>query len=621
MRDGNRRDDGQYFNAMQMYSISQIYSADGTLLDRPSELGRSYTNPLINELPGYYVNNIRSNRLFSNLFLDWEIVKGLHLKSVLGIDNNTRRQGSYEDYMTKNLFQASLGSKFSVENSMNYSYTLQNTLNYSLTKGKNDIQLLAGQSAEQNVFESHSAYGNAGLDHFLKSSFYDLTNIPSDKRMLDNRYVKSNMLSYFGRINYKLMNRYLLTGTIRGDGSSVLSEGNKWAYFPSLASAWVISEEPFLRDIEAINNLKLRASWGKAGNAAISPYKTLTVLGMDKVPYTFGNSVILGQVPANLGNVNLTWETTETYDGGLDFSILKERISGTIDGYYSKTFDLLLPRGLPATSVFPQVLENVGNTENIGLEAALNFRVIAKKDFSWNSDITFSTNKDKILSLATGQIKDVSIPNAALIVGQPVRAFYNYEPNGTWSIADAAEAAKYGKIPGDVKFVDVNHDYKIDDADKRLYNKSPQFIAGWNNTISYKGLSLSALAYARVGQWISYQVNTWYLPTEPGGGPVLDYWTPEHQNAKFPRPGISSQVDLPPLAFEKASFVKIKEVILGYSLPKKVISNVGISNLRLYGSLQNYFTFSNLKNYDPERGGSASDPLLKQLVFGINLEF
>jgi hypothetical protein len=344
-------------------------------------------------------------------------VKGLHLKSVLGIDNNTRRQGSYEDYMTKNLFQASLGSKFSVENSMNYSYTLQNTLNYSLTKGKNDIQLLAGQSAEQNVFESHSAYGNAGLDHFLKSSFYDLTNIPSDKRMLDNRYVKSNMLSYFGRINYKLMNRYLLTGTIRGDGSSVLSEGNKWAYFPSLASAWVISEEPFLRDIEAINNLKLRASWGKAGNAAISPYKTLTVLGMDKVPYTFGNSVILGQVPANLGNVNLTWETTETYDGGLDFSILKERISGTIDGYYSKTFDLLLPRGLPATSVFPQVLENVGNTENIGLEAALNFRVIAKKDFSWNSDITFSTNKDKILSLATGQIKDVSIPNAALIVG------------------------------------------------------------------------------------------------------------------------------------------------------------------------------------------------------------
>jgi TonB-dependent starch-binding outer membrane protein SusC len=157
--------------------------------------------------------------------------------------------------------------------------------------------------------------------------------------------------------------------------------------------------------------------------------------------------------------------------------------------------------------------------------------------------------------------------------------------------------------------------------DRRIYNKSPKFMVGWNNTLTYKDLSLTAMSYARVGQWLSYDLNLTYLSTQPGGGAVLDYWTPENQNAKFPRPGIVSDVDLPALAFEKASFLKIKEVILSYSVPAKFISRLGLSSLRIYGSMQNYFIFSNMDNYDPERGGSLSDPLLKQMVFGLNLEF
>jgi TonB-linked SusC/RagA family outer membrane protein len=501
-------------------------------------------------------------------------------------------------------------------------YTWENTLNYSFNLAEiNDIQLLAGQSAKQNVFESHGTSGIGLQDHYGKNSFYDLSNILPGGRAVTNVYTKQNLLSYFGRVNYKLMNKYLLTASLRADGSSVLSEGNKWGYFPSVAAAWIISDESFLQSSPVISNLKLRLSWGKAGNAAVNPYQTRTILGIDKIYYTFGSQLITGQVPAILGNPELTWETTSTYDAGLDITLLKGRITATVDYYYSQTSDLLLYKGLPASSVYPQVLANIGKTENRGLEASLNLRVVETGDFSWSSDITYSINRDKIVSLASGETQDVSNPNQALIVGEPVFAFHGYEADGCWSIDEAETALTFNRVPGDIKLVDRNGDNVINDLDKRLYNQSPDYIFGWNNTISYKGLTLSALTHARIGQWINYAYNTAYKPTEADGSPDVDYWTPENQGARFPRPGIASQNDMPALGFEKASFFKIKEVTLGYSLPKSVLDKVHISNLRVYGSLQNYFTFSNLDNYDPERGGSITNPLAKQMVFGINLEF
>ncbi|MCE5346654.1 MAG: TonB-dependent receptor [Bacteroidales bacterium] len=621
-RDWDRRDDKIYTQLIKMHSMAQPYLSDGTILDKPSELATSHTNPLLNEVPGYYSNNTQNNRLFGNLFLEWEIVKGLRFKSLLGIDQQSIREGKYEDYMCTANYQFGRGSSFSALNRQILNYTFENTLNYSLSLGDiHEFQFLAGQSAQQNVNEYHAASGIGSFDHYAKSSFYDLTYIPTASRSITNDYVKSNLLSYFGRVNYKLMGKYLLTATLRADGSSVLSEGNKWSYFPSVAAAWVISDESFVKSINQINNLKLRLSWGKAGNAAIDPYKTLTTLGIDKIPYTYGTILTQGQVPANLGNPDLTWETTTTYDAGLDISVLRERISATIDFYYSQTDGLLLYKALPPSSVYPQVIENVGKTENLGLEAALNMRVIQKKDFTWNSDITFSTNKDKIVSLASGESRDVSNKDQALVVGEPVQAFYNYEADGCWKIDEAAQATIYNKVPGDIKLVDGNNDNVINELDKRLYNKSPRFIVGWNNTVSYKGLSLSALVYSRIGQWIEYDYNTAYKPTEADGSPAVDFWTPENQDAKFPRPGIASQSDMPALAFEKASFLKIREVTLSYSLPETIISKLGISKLRVYSSLQNYFTFSNLNNYDPERGGSISNPLSKQMVFGVNLEF
>lgn len=621
-RNWDRRDDNVYTQLIKMHSLAQPYLANGTILDKPSELATSHTNPLLNEVSGYYTNNTLDNRLFGNLYLDWEVFKGFQFKSTFGLDQQSKRIGEYEDYMCTANYQFGRGSSFDALNSQLTAFTWENTLNYNLkVKDAHEFQVLLGQSARKSIYESHETYGFGLQDHYGKNSFYDLTNISPTGRAIANDYIQSSMLSYFGRINYKLHNRYLFTATLRTDGSSSLSKDNKWGYFPSVAGAWVISDESFLKNVSLVNNLKIRVSWGKAGNSAIKPYQTLTSLGSEKIYYTYGSQLINGLVPAVLGNSELTWETTTTYDAGLDISILKDRLSATLDYYYSQTADLLLYKGLPASSIYPQVLANVGKTENHGFELGINVRVIEGKNTSWNTNITYAMNNDKIVELASGAIQDVSNPDQALIVDNPVRAFYGYEADGCWSIADAALAAKYKKVPGDVKIIDRNNDTIINDLDKRIYNKSPKFILGWNNTVSFKNLSLSALVYARVGQWIQYDYNTAYKPTEADGSPDLDFWTPENQGAKFPRPGIASQNDLPALAFEEASFLKIKEVTLGYTLPKDLIKKAGMSSLRIYASLQNYFTFSNLNNYDAERGGSISNPLSKQMVFGLNLEF
>ncbi len=621
-RDWDRREDEVYGQLIKMHSLAQPYLANGTLLDKPSELASSHTNPLINEVPGYYQNNNQKNRLFGNVYLDWEIIRGLRFKTMLGINQESNRSGEYSDYMNTGNYQSGRGSSFEVENYQSMEYTWENTLNYTRKLGDiHDFQFLLGQSANQYVYESHGISGIGLQDHYGKNSFYELSNILPGGRTILNTYTQKNMLSYFGRINYKLKNKYLLTASLRADGSSPLAEGNKWGYFPSVSGAWVLTEEPFLQNSDNINNLKLRMSWGKSGNSAIDPYKTRTVLGSKKVYYTFGGTLFSGLVPSNLGNPELTWETTTNYDLGVDVSLFKNRVSSTVDLYYSQTSYLLLQKSLPATSVYPQVNSNIGETENRGIETALSFKVIEKKEISWNSDLTFSLNRDKLVGLASGEAQDISNPDQALVVGEPVRAFYNYEANGTWSIAEAAQALVYNRVPGDIKIADMNDDKVINEFDKRIYNKSPDFILGWNNNVSYMGFSLSALMYARVGQWIQYDYNTAYKPTEQDGSPDVDFWTPENQDGKFPRPGIASQNDMPALAFEKASFFKIKEVTLGYLLPKNLISKAGMSKLYLYASMQNYFTFSNLDNYDPERGGEISNPLSKQVVFGVNIEF
>ncbi len=618
-RNWDKREDGVYSQLLKMHAIADI------TLDQPSQLAPAHTNPLLNEKEGYYQNVTQANRFFGSAYINWEIIKGLTFKTMLAADVQNSFQGIYEDYMCTGRYQSNKGTGISQSNTSGVGITWDNTLTYNKQFTElHDVQVLLGQSL--NTWES--LYGNfsgtSGNVHFLQSGYNDLAKLTTIFTPV-NEYVEKKMLSYFARVNYKFNDKYLLTASVRADGSSVLASGHRWGYFPSVAMAWRINEESFLENATEIDNLKLRASWGKAGNAAVNPYGTLTTLNDNYNYYSFGSSFYKGLTPGNLGNKALTWETTSTYDIGIDFGLFS-RISGSIDVYYSKTSDLLFQKTLPPTSVYITTWDNVGSTENKGIEVSLNTTNIKSKDFQWTSDWSFSLNRDKILSLVGDLTQDISNPETALMVGKPVRAFYDYETLGAWGTDEADQAAVYGKVPGDLKVKDQQKEGEdgygvIDGNDRVLFNKSPDFIFGWNNHFTYKNFALSVLTYARVGQWINYDYYSSFNPTVADGTPDLDYWTPENQGAHFPRPGIANTAEYSGLNNVKASYWKIKDIMLSYNLPKSLITKAKLSNVKVYGSMKNYFTFSNVDNYDPERGGAISNPLMKQVVFGLNVEF
>ncbi|MBN1463841.1 MAG: TonB-dependent receptor [Paludibacteraceae bacterium] len=614
-RDWNRREDEVFSQVIKMHALSDI------LLDIPSDLAPAHTNPLINEREGYYQNNTQSDRIFGNAYLNIEFIKGLNFKTMFAADMNNSFKGIYEDYMITSRNQSNKETFISQEKTNEYNLTWDNTLNYALElKSGHDIQILLGQSTIMKESLYGMVSGDCGKEHYFSNSYYNLNNVTSFYQP-QSSLTPENMESYFGRLNYKFKDKYLFQATYRADGSSVLSEGNKWGYFPSVSAAWRIKDEKFMQNVKLISNLKLRASWGVAGNAAVQPFGTLSTLVSDfQNNYSFGDVNSSGYVPGNLANKELGWETTSTTDIGLDFGLFKDRISGSIDVYFSETNDLLMYKTVPLTTGYTAAWENVGSTENKGIEIALNTVNVKTKGFVWSSDWTFSMNKDKVTSLASGLTQDLADPSQALVVGMPVMCFLDYESLGVWGTDEVAEAAVFGEHPGQMKLKDQNGDNLITDEDRILFNKSPKFIFGWNNHLSYKNFTLSILSHARVGQWIAYDLYDSFNPIVVDGTPNMDYWTPENQEAWIPRPGETS-TKYSALNKVKASYLKVKDITLAYAIPKKLVSKIGLSNAKVYGSMKNFFTFSDIDNYDPEQEGTVSNPLMKQIVFGLNLQF
>lgn len=619
--------------ALKLTSIANPYNEDGSMILKPSPTYEAHANPLLDEVDGNFQHNIQSTRFFGNSYLEISPVKNLLFRTMFALDKSDTRDGLYQDYQSVGRLQGAAGSYISAENRTQAAYTWENTLNYNTDFGGSNSNLTAllGHSMTQGTTEYRSVGGNTAAEHYYISSFYDLRNIITP--VLTNGYTKSSMLSYFGRLNYKFMEKYLLTASVRADGSSVLADGHQWGYFPSLAGAWRVNEESFLKDASWLENLKLRASWGLSGNAAVDPYGTLTVLSDFPVYYNLDNKEYASKIPNKLGNKALTWEKTSALNFGLDFGILKNRISGSVDVYFSNTYDLLYMRSLPASNVFTQVLDNIGETKGSGVELALNTLIVDSKSFKWDVNWSAAFAKDEITALSGGITKNIS-GTTGQIIGEPVSIFYNYKADGTWGIGEfdsyktewlarhPGETLAFTGDPGTVKVIDGNDDGKINDEDKQVFNRSPKAVLGMNNTFTYKNLSLSVLVFARLGGYMAYDFNS-LVTYEPANWGDLDYWTPENQEAKFPTPGNQTNWGNYGSAtlYEDASYLKVKDITLAYNLPKSPLAKVGIENIRLYGSMKNYFTFSSIDNYDPERGGAITFPLAKQLVFGVNVEF
>jgi len=638
-KDNDKRNSSVFGQAMKMTTITHPYRADGSLIATPNPRYAAHCNPLLDEIDGAYKNDVESTRFFGNAYLEITPIKGLNAKSIFAVDRNNIRTGIYQDYQSVSRYQSPGTSSISLEYENKTGFTWENTLNYNTNFGgsKHEFTGLLGHSMKQSVYEEAITSGDVGKEHYYTSLFYDLTKIPSTKVSAKSQYIKSTMMSYFGRVNYKYNEKYLLTASLRTDGSSTLAEGHKWGYFPSAAAAWRISEESFLKGTSWLNNMKVRTSWGISGNAAVDPYSTLTTLSSTPVYYYVGGADVSGNIPSALGNKDLTWEKTAAYNFGLDFGIFDNRISATVDYFISHTSDLLYRKSAPPSSVYPSVLANIGETKGHGIEVSLNTLVVKNKNFSWDINWSYSSFKDEITNLSEGVTRNIS-GTTGQIVGQPVSIFYDFEANGNWNVGEFATykadwlarnpgktlsyASAYG-APGTTKIVDRNDDGVLSDEDKIIYNRSPKHIFGMNNSLSYKNFSLSVLVYARLGGYISYDMNS-QLNYESANWGDIDYWTPKNITAKFPSPGAASTIFGSygtTLLYEKADYIKIKDITLGYSLPKNIISHIGLNNVKVYGSLKNYFTFSKIDNYDPERGGAISFPLSKQCVVGVNVEF
>ncbi|WP_308755921.1 TonB-dependent receptor [uncultured Bacteroides sp.] len=594
------------------------FNEDGSLNKYPfTGSGATDINMLFNQDKNNYVDETKSNRFFGTLFLNWEIIKGLQFRTNFGYDSQNSRNGHFEG-VNSTFVESNKGlAKVSKNETHSTSWTWENTLTYTKDFDIHSLTAMVGHSMSKSSSEDTYAEGK-GLS-FEQSLFHNLDGTQQDYA-LSSTLTESSMLSYFARLNYKLLDKYLLTATLRADGSSVLAKGNRWGYFPSVAVAWRMKDEHFLSSVDEISDLKLRLSYGLSGNSAVSPYQTTG--GLSKTIYEFGTVPAYGYRPYSMANLELQWEKTRVLNFGVDFGLFNNRVYATIDAYKTWTSDLLLPMILPGHTGFTEVISNVGKTETRGIDLSINTVNFDTKDFKWTTDLTFSANKEEITALNTNQ-NDVG---SGWFIGSPTKVFYDYEKIGIWQTSEAAEAAKYGQEPGDIKVRDQNNDGAIDANNDRkvLGQQTPKWTAGLNNRFEYKGWELSFFLYARVGHLIQNEAAANFNPSGWNNSIACDYWTPENPTNAYPRPNFNKNESMlykSTLAYCKGNFLKIKDITFGYSFPKQMISKLNMSKLRIYTTLKNFFTFSAVDDYDPERGGSNSYPMTKQVVFGINVSF
>ena len=625
-KDNDRRNGGVFGQAQKMTTITHAYLNDGSLNATPSRFYQAHCSPLLDE-DGNYQRNIETSRFFGSAYVQLNPIKNMTLKSQFTVDRSDVRTGTYQDYESQSRYQAGQTTIISNDRSTTNKFVWQNTANYNLNIGEtHDFTFLLGHELMQSVNETLSISGSAGAEHYRQSSFYDITKIETPDKT--SSYTKSSMVSFFGRVNYTLLGRYLFQASVRADGSSVLADGHKWGYFPSVSAGWRISEEAFMKNTKSwLDNLKFRLSWGLSGNAAIDAYQTLATIsaivpnGTEKAPMT-------------MANPELTWEKTSALNFGLDFGFLNGRIYGSIDYYSTHTYDLLYWRTAPPSTVFTSTLANVGKTRGHGLEIALGAVPVKTKDFTWDLNASATFARDYVDELADGLTEFIDGQNI-LRVDEPVSAYYNYDVDGCWGVGEfdqyMAEHPNFEKPfssygnPGSSKVIDTNGNDKIDDGDKIIYNRSPKAILGLSTTLTYKDFALSIQTMARLGGYMSYSGYNLFTYDNSNWGD-LDYWTINNQGADIPSPRtVSNPAEMTTyknaIAMQKADYFKIKDITLSYNLPKNIAKKAYMSNARVYCSLKNFLTFSHFDNYDPERGGAVNFPLAKQVVVGVNVSF
>jgi TonB-linked SusC/RagA family outer membrane protein len=614
---------GSDYGAFSENPLGIPYDANGNLSFRNTPGDGNRTNPLFDIDPNNVINRRKSLRLFNSAYGEVNIAKGLKFRMNYGPDMLFGQLGNFRG--SNSQLAAGGISIASSENSFTFSSTWENIVTYNTTfaeKHRFDFTgLYSRQSRTAEIFGSEVR--GLPVDAF---EYYNM-GAASNLQSITSSYSKWSIASYMARFNYVFDDRFLLTLTGRADGSSKFAEGNKWGYFPSVALGWNIINEDFLANSTTFTNLRIRASYGATGNEGILPYQTRGLL--TRTGYLFGDTPAFGYVPGSIANPTMKWETTTTANFGIDYELFAGRISGALEVYQSNTTDLLLPRLLPNSTGFTEILTNVGATRNTGIEfiiSTLNKVAVAPGGFTWNTDFNISHNTEQIIELSQGKVDDVGNRR---FIGQPLTVFYDFERIGIWQTGEEVAATQGNSGVGYIKVKDQNEDGIISPNDDRkvLGSTVPAFTGGMTNRFTYKGFDLSIVAYARVGQMLedlSYGANRF------NSGRVnqfnLDYWTPSNPTNYIPRPNVSLDNTYfgTTLRYFDASFVKIRNINLGYNLPKAWVDSMRMESFNVYLSVQNpVFISSYVQKYngvDPEFP-TRSAPVARTFMLGVNINF
>ncbi|VTR43042.1 SusC/RagA family TonB-linked outer membrane protein [Sphingobacterium thalpophilum] len=605
-------------HAIKQSPYGSYKDESGNYVPEPMEYSL-IVNPMrnVNGIQDRYNNNFFLSG-YANILLP---VEGLSLRSNFGYNY---RNGFTGTYYGRNTFEGrdqgtQAGGSASINNSNYNDYTWENLLKYERQLGDHRLDVTGLFSMQKT--KSWST-GQSGAGFVTDDTEYFM--IGSASRLVSNSASLSEtaMLSYMGRINYGYKGKYLLTLTGRTDGASVFGINNKYAFFPVAAAAWQIGEEDFLKGkVKWLDMLKVRLSYGANGNQAITPYRTLDRL-YSNVKYIWGDdgtAVTTAYLAGDgVGNPNLKWETTYSTNLGLDFQLFKNRLSGTIDAYLSKTRDLLMTRTVPIMNGYNRIWDNIGATQNKGLEVTLNSTNIKGENFQWNSTAVFSLNRDKIVELRGDGIDDVA---NNWFIGKPLRVFYDYKMIGVWQNGETIPVE--GAAPGAAKLYDRDGNNKIEPSDRVVIgSKNPRYTASLANRLSYKNFYASALVTGVFGVWRDdHMANlgswTFGITNYVHGA---NYWTPENPHATIVSPGY-----LNPLGhgyYKKVNYVQVKNITFGYKLPHNIAKKVGVSGIDINASVNNLNTFSNIRevlNYD--NTWMASYPTARSYMFGLNVNF
>ncbi|GAA4453600.1 TonB-dependent receptor [Nibrella saemangeumensis] len=639
--DGHWASNGVINSALNLPPFIPIYQPGTTVYNSQAFYAAPYdwpgiTNPVanINEVD----NKFRTTRLLGNAYMELQLPLNILYRGTIGGDVQHQRQNNFLtsalplNQLLPPTVSTGLSNTFQ---SMNW--VTNHTLTYSRQLAETHrIEVLAGLESQKNDFESNRVNANNFPNDIVRT--INAGTITGGASFRD----QWSLASYFGRVAYSFQDRYLFNASFRRDGSSRFGRNNRWGTFPSASVGWRVSEEPFLRNNRVVSELKLKASYGLSGNNAFtSNYPAIGLLGSDN--YVFGNVLANGLAVSSIGNDNLTWEKSRQTDIGLELGILNNRVFLTADYYSRITTDLLLAVQVPTLTGFSSAVRNIGKVENKGMEFALNTRNLTGA-FTWSTDLNISFNRNKVLALGpTGDpirsgtgVGETNIT----VIGQPLGSFYGYRQLGVFR--DQADLDSYPHFadtrPGDVKYEDVNGDGRINADDRTLIgNNQPDFIYGFTNSFSYKGIDLGIVIQGVQGGEILNLSRRFYENLEGNSNAlttVLDRWrSPQDPgNGKTPRANTRTTGNNNAIStrwVEDASYLRVRNITIGYNLPKALTQRARLQGVRVYAGVQNALTFSKYLSFNPEVSGYegpltggvdyGSYPLARTYTIGVNI--